>query len=72
MLAAPNGSPSALGASHTSGIGSFGTSVSRSTATIRGELEETKAKSPMLAVDGAAKGRYRGGTGRAAGQRKSE
>jgi hypothetical protein len=40
----------APGASRTSGA-----SVSRGTATIRGELEETRARSPMLLAGGTTK-----------------
>jgi hypothetical protein len=67
-LVGPGYAPSALSASRASGVGPSGTGISRGTATICGELEETRDKSPMFAAATAAKGRYRGVTRHAAGQ----
>jgi hypothetical protein len=54
--------------SSASSIGSSGADISRGTITIRGELEETRARSPMLATDGATKGTYGGVTECAVGR----
>jgi hypothetical protein len=68
MLTAPSDAPSApdisyTGASHTSGIG-----VSRGATASRGELVGTMARSPVLTVDGATKGKYEDVTGHAVGR----
>jgi hypothetical protein len=49
--------PWALSAFCASSIGSSCAIISHSTATIRGELEETRARSPTLTANSVAKGR---------------
>jgi hypothetical protein len=74
-LAVHSNAPSApsitcIGASHTPGVGSSTSGVSRGATTGHGKPGGTMARSAMLAANNATSGKYEDVTGHAAGRRK--